>query len=209
MATRLRDGLRTERAALVMLASIGQRGDAQRCREVGIDAFLTKPASPRELRELLTRLLMPLDSTLEARPLLTRHMLVEYRQRLRILLVESGLLHQKLASTLLQEWGHETLIVNSGGLAIDQFRSETYDLVFLDLYLPDVDGIEVARAMRRLETPGARRTPIIGLSTLGLDSERERCLEFGLDEHIVKPLNPTILEELIQRFVRHGDEPLE
>jgi two-component system, sensor histidine kinase and response regulator len=209
LAARLRDGLSTERAALVMLASIGQRGDAQRCREVGIDAFLTKPASPRELRELLTRLLMPLDSPQQARPLLTRHMLVEYRQRLRILLVESGLLHQKLASTLLQEWGHETLIVNSGGLAIEQFRSEIYDLVFLDLYLPDADGIEVARAMRRLEDPGARRTPIIGLSTLGLDSERERCLEFGLDAHIVKPLNPTILETLIQRFVRHGDEPLE
>jgi two-component system, sensor histidine kinase and response regulator len=209
LAACLRDGLSTERAALVMLASIGQRGDAQRCREVGIDAFLTKPASPRELRELLTRLLMPLDSPQQARPLLTRHMLVEYRQRLRILLVESGLLHQKLASTLLQEWGHETLIVNSGGLAIEQFRSEIYDLVFLDLYLPDADGIEVARAMRRLEDPGARRTPIIGLSTLGLDSERERCLEFGLDAHIVKPLNPTILETLIQRFVRHGDEPLE
>jgi two-component system, sensor histidine kinase and response regulator len=209
LAACLRDGLSTERAALVMLASIGQRGDAQRCREVGIDAFLTKPASPRELRELLTRLLMPLDSPQQARPLLTRHMLVEYRQRLRILLVESGLLHQKLASTLLQEWGHETLIVNSGGLAIEQFRSEIYDLVFLDLYLPDADGIEVARAMRRLEDPDARRTPIIGMSTLGLDSERERCLEFGLDAHIVKPLNPTILETLIQRFVRHGDEPLE
>ena len=209
LAARLRDGLSTERAALVMLASIGQRGDAQRCREVGIDAFLTKPASPRELRELLTRLLVPLDSTRQARPLLTRHMLVEYRQRLRILLVESGLLHQKLASTLLQEWGHETLIVNSGGLAIEQFRSETYDLVFLDLYLPDVDGIEVARTMRRLEEPGARRTPIIGLSTLGLDSERKRCLAFGLDEHIVKPLNPAVLEDLIQRFVRHDDDPLE
>ncbi|WP_200158257.1 response regulator [Allochromatium vinosum] len=209
LAARLREERPTERSALLMLASIGQRGDAQRCREVGIDAFLTKPASPRELRELLTRLLMPLDASRQARPLLTRHTLVEYRQRLRILLVESGLLHQKLASTLLQEWGHETLIVNSGGLAIEQFRSEAYDLVFLDLYLPDVDGIEVARAMRRLEEPGARRTPIIGLSTLGLDSERERCLEFGLDAHIVKPLNPTILEELIQRFVRHGDDPLE
>jgi two-component system, sensor histidine kinase and response regulator len=208
LAARLRDELAIERAALVMLASIGQRGDAQRCRETGIDAFLTKPASPRELRELLTRLLMSEDSP-QTRPLLTRHMLVEYRQRLRILLVESGLLHQKLASTLLQEWGHETLIVNSGGLAVEQFRSETYDLVFLDLYLPDVDGIEVARAMRRLEVPGARRTPIIGLSTLDLDSERERCLEFGLDEHIVKPLNPAILEDLIQRFVQHGNEPPE
>lgn len=208
LATRLHDEFSTDRGSLVMLASIGQRGDAQRCREVGIDAFLTKPASPRELRELLTRLLVPVDSTHQERQLLTRHMLAEYRQRLRILLVESGLLHQKLASTLLQEWGHETLIVNSGGLAIEQFRSETYDLVFLDLYLPDVDGIEVARAMRRLEVPGARRTPIIGLSTLGLDSERERCLEFGLDEHIVKPLNPAVLEDLIQRFIRNGDEPL-
>lgn len=208
LAARLRDELAIERAALVMLASSGRRGDAQRCREAGIDAFLTKPASPRELRELLTRLLMP-EEPPQPRPLLTRHILVEYRQRLRILLVESGLLHQKLASTLLQEWGHETLIVNSGGLAVEQFRSETYDMVFLDLYLPDVDGIEVARAMRRLEDPGARRTPIVGMSTLGLESERERCLEFGLDEHIVKPLNPAVLEDLIQRFVRHGDEPRE
>ncbi|BCU08263.1 response regulator [Allochromatium tepidum] len=208
LATRLRDELAVEQAALVMLASIGQRGDARRCREAGIDAFLTKPASPRELRELLTRLLMS-DESPQPRPLLTRHMLVEYRRRLRILLVESGLLHQKLASTLLQEWGHETLIVNSGGLALEQFRSETYDLVFLDLYLPDVDGIEVARAMRRLEDSGARRTPIVGMSSLDLESERERCLEFGLDEHIVKPLNPALLEDLIRRFVRHGDEPLE
>ncbi|MTW21635.1 response regulator [Allochromatium palmeri] len=205
LAARLRESVTIERRALLMLASIGQRGDAQRCRAVGIDAFLTKPASPRELRELLTRLLAPGDSPQE-HALLTRHRLIEDRQRLRILLVESGLLHQKLASTLLQEWGHETLIVNSGGLAVEQFRSETYDLVFLDLYLPDVDGIEVARAMRRLEEPGAYRTPIIGMSTLGLDSERARCLESGLDEYITKPLNPVVLEALIQRLVKRGDE---
>lgn len=203
LAAQLRAGPALDHAVLVMLASVGQRGDAQRCREVGIDAFLTKPASPRELRELLTRLLTPEDLNRE-RLLLTRHRLVEYRQRLRILLVESGLLHQKLANTLLQEWGHETLTVNSGGLAVEQFRSETYDLVFLDLYLPDVDGIEVARAMRGLEDPEQRHTPIIGMSTLPLDSAR--CLESGLDAHIVKPLNPVVLEDLLQRFACHLDE---
>jgi len=208
LAVRLRDELAIKQAALVMLASIGQRGDAKRCREIGIDAFLTKPALPRELRELLTHLLSPREPG-QPRPLLTRHMLVEYRQRLRILLVESGLLHQKLASTLLQEWGHETLIVNSGELAIAQFRSAAYDLVLLDLYTPDLDGIEVARAMRSLEDPGTRRTPIIGMGTLDLESERAHCLECGLDGYIVKPLNPTVLEDLIRRFVRHGDSTLE
>jgi len=87
--------------------------------------------------------------------------------------------------------------------------SAAYDLVLLDLYTPDLDGIEVARAMRSLEDPGTRRTPIIGMGTLDLESERAHCLECGLDGYIVKPLNPTVLEDLIRRFVRHGDSTLE
>lgn len=204
LAAQLRAGVARQSGALVMLASLGQRGDAQRCRSVGIDAFLTKPASPRELRELLTRLLTPREIVSDERPLLTRHMLVEYRQRLRVLLVESSPLHQKLASALLQEWGHETHLATTSEQAIAQFQAEPYDLVLLDLALTDADGLEVAHAMRRLEAPTRPRTPIIGLNTLDLDSERPRYLEHGLDDYIVKPLNPTVLEDLILRFVHGG-----
>ncbi|WP_200372734.1 response regulator [Thiocystis violacea] len=200
LARRLSEEGLAEHGRLIMISSSGHRGDAQRCRDLGIDAFLTKPATPLELRETLTSILNASERR-DPGPLLTRHDLIEHRRRLRILLVEDNEVNQKLAGALLREWNHEVVIASDGRMAIEHFRPSTYDLVFMDLYMPIMDGIETARAIRRIEQ-GLSRTPIIAMTAHSLESDRERCLEADMDEHIAKPLQPRILEDLVQRFTQ-------
>ncbi|NEX20315.1 response regulator [Thiorhodococcus mannitoliphagus] len=198
LASLLKDAGLISQSHMILISAAGKRGDALRCREVGIGAFLTKPVTPLELRETLTHFLSANDSASDA-PLLTRHHLVEHRQRLRILLVDDNPVAQKLAGSLLKEWGHEVTIATDGQKAVELYRSQCFHLVFLDLYMPGMDGIETARALRELERNG-ERTPIIGMTARTLESDAERCLEAGMDEHITKPLNPNILEEIVLHF---------
>ncbi len=190
-------GLR-EQGRMIIISASGQRGDAQRCRDIGIDAFLTTPATPLELRETLTRILNHSEGSGDG-PLLTRHHLIEHRPHLRILLVEDNEVSLKLASALLTERGHAVELASHGAAAVERVKSEAYDLIFMDLYMPVMDGIEATRIIRQNEQ-GARHTPIIAMTAHTLESDRERCLEAGMDAHIAKPLQPRILEELVERF---------
>ena len=207
LAKRLVEEGLAKQGRLIMLASAGQRGDAQRCRELGIHAFLTKPVTPLELRETLGRVLSGSEST-ATQALLTRHDLIEHRPRLRVLLVENNPVSQKLARTLMSEWGHEVVVADNGCVALERFQPATYDLVFMDLHMPVMDGLKTTRAIRKLEAAG-QRTPIIGMAARILESDREQCLAAGMDEHIGKPLQPQVLAELTRKFTanraRHDD----
>ncbi|MBK1723584.1 hybrid sensor histidine kinase/response regulator [Thiocystis violacea] len=199
-AQSLKDAGLAEHSHMIMVSSVGRRGDAQRCRELGISAFLTKPVTPLELRETLTHVLNAPEPKASA-PLLTRHHLIEHRQRLRILLVDDNKVSQKLAGSLLREWGHEVSIASDGRAAVDLFRAQRFHLIFMDLYMPGMDGIAATRAIRELEQATAR-TPIIAMMVNALESDAERCRDAGMDEHITKPLQPAVLEEIVLRFAR-------
>lgn len=188
----------TERSHVILVSAAGKRGDARRCREAGIGAFLTKPATPLELRETLTRFLSAGAPDCDP-PLVTRHHLAEHRQRLRILLVDDNPIAQKLAASLLNQWGHDVIIATDGRTAVERYRSERFHLVFLDLCMPGMDGLETARALREIER-GGNRTPIIGMRVHAIEADTARCREAGMDEHITKPLNPDVLEEVVLRY---------
>lgn len=190
---------------MIMISSGGKRGDAKRCRELGIGAFLTQPPTLLELRETLTHF-FGTDAHAEESPLLTRHHLLEHRQRLRILLVEDNPIAQKLASSLLREWGHDVSIVNDGQMAVELYRTEPFHLIFMDLSMPGMDGIAASRAIRAMEKQSVR-TPIIGMTAHALESDAERCLEAGMDEHLVKPLTPSVLEDVVLRLAKR--QPLD
>jgi two-component system, sensor histidine kinase and response regulator len=198
LARRLQDEGLAEPGRILILSSAGQPGDAQRCRDIGIAAFLTKPATPLELRESLSRILGT-DTSDATAPLLTRHHLKEQR-RLRILLVEDNAINQKLAGSLLGKLGHEVTIADNGRTALDLFAPMAFDLIFMDMQMPVMDGISATQAIREKEQ-GICHTPIIAMTANAMDSDRTRCLTAGMDEHLAKPLRPAVLETMIARFV--------
>ena len=191
------------RGRAIMLSSGGRRGDAARCRELGIAGFLTKPATPAELRDVITRVLVGHRTPTLAAPLVTRHTLAEQPRALRILLVEDNVVNQQVAEGMLTQLGHEVTIAGDGEEALDRTATETFDLVFMDMQMPRLDGLEATRRIRERERVlGARRLPIVAMTANALEAERDACLTAGMDEHLAKPIRRAALEPILAQFAR-------
>ncbi|HEX9869776.1 MAG TPA: response regulator [Candidatus Tectomicrobia bacterium] len=133
---------------IMMLTAAGSQGDGARCRALGVSAYLTKPVSDVDLLDAVLRVLgMRKDTT--ARPsLITRHALRETRQRLRILVVDDNTIHQCLAVLLVEKQGHSAAAAGTGREALATLAREPFDLVLMDVQMPDIDGFEATRAIR-------------------------------------------------------------
>ena len=194
----------TGQTQLVMLSSGGGKGDSQRCRELGIGGYLTKPATPVELRETLTRILATRGADLETPPgenkaFVTRHSLKEQQRQLNILLVEDNPVNQKLATLVLEKMGHQITLAHNGQQAVDIFPSAEWDIVLMDMQMPVMGGVEATRIIRSNE-PAGKRTPIIAMTANAMASDREECLAAGMDEHLPKPVNFKALKSVLDHF---------
>ncbi|MGO9274210.1 MAG: response regulator [Terriglobia bacterium] len=179
-------------ASIMMLTSAGQRGDAARCREVGLEGYLTKPVGQVELRDAILRVTG--SKRREAKPaLVTRHSLRE-EKRLRILLAEDNAVNQKLAARLLEKQGHHVTIAGNGREALEQLEKQGFDLVLMDIQMPEMDGFEATAAIREREKRTARHVPVIAMTAHAMQGDRERCLAAGMDGYVSKPIK---LQELI------------
>ncbi|MEO8139329.1 MAG: response regulator [Gemmatimonadota bacterium] len=172
---------------LLMLTSAGQRGDIQRCREVGIDGYLTKPASRTDLLEV-TAALVGAAGQAPGAGIITRHTIAESRRRLRILLAEDNLVNQEIAATLLRKRGHWVDIVGNGREAVEAIGRQTYDVVLMDIQMPELDGFAATQAIR--DGASQPEIPIIALTAHALTGERERCLSHGMTGYLSKPFRP-------------------
>jgi two-component system sensor histidine kinase/response regulator len=182
-------------AAIMMLTSGGQRGDAERCRQVGISAYLTKPVRQRELREAILRVL-GLKQQASAPPhLVTRHTLEKTLQRLQILLAEDNLINRELAMRILTKRGHEVSVVPNGRMALEALDNRTFDVVLMDVQMPEMDGLEATVTIRRKEKSTGAHIPIIAMTAHAMKGDRERCLAAGMDAYISKPVHA---DELLQ-----------
>jgi two-component system sensor histidine kinase/response regulator len=183
--------------AIVMLTSIGQKGDAAHCRQLGISAYLLKPARQNELLETLCRVLRKSSGT-ESSALITRHTLREERGRLQILLAEDNLVNQTLAVRLLQKRGYVVTVAGDGRAALAALEKRSYDLVLMDVQMPEMDGFEATAAIRKNEAGGARRTPILAMTAHALKGDQERCLAAGMDGYVSKPIRSADLFAAIE-----------
>ena len=182
--------------SLVMLSSAGLKGDAQRSRDVGISGYVSKPISRDELLQVLARVLK-LDAQGSQTPV-TRHSAMDAQTGIRVLLVEDHVINQKLAVALLERWGHQVTVADNGQLALDAMQRQTFDVVLMDMMMPVMDGLEATRHIRALET--GSRIPIIAMTANALESDRERCLQAGMDDYISKPVKAQELQAMLQRF---------
>jgi CheY-like chemotaxis protein len=186
---------------IMMLTSVGRRGDVARCRKLGIAAYLTKPLKPSDLLDALAMVLHAAEQGESPAPLVTRHSLREARRRLRILLAEDNAINQKLAVRLLEKQGHEVVVAQNGREAVEIWQREEVDLILMDVQMPEMDGLEATRWIRERERETGKHTPIIAMTAHAMKGDRERCLEAGMDGYLSKPIRPRELEETIQAMV--------
>jgi two-component system, sensor histidine kinase and response regulator len=196
LAEQIKQNSRFAGTAVIMLTSAGKRGDAARCRELGIAAYLTKPIGQAELLEAV-RHVLGIKPGAGAFPLATRHSLREARQssRRRILLAEDNIINQKLASRLLEKRGHAVVVAGDGYQALAALDKERFDLVFMDVQMPGMDGFEVTKALREKERTTGNHLRVVAMTAHAMKGDRERCLEAGMDDYIAKPIHAN---ELIQ-----------
>jgi PAS domain S-box-containing protein len=190
--------------ALLMLSSAGIKGDARRSRDVGFAAYLTKPFTREELLSVLRRVRqVPMAANA---PLVTRHLVADQRNSLDVLLVEDQVVNQMLATALLRRWGHRVTLAENGALALERLQAKRFDVVLMDMMMPVMDGLEATRRWRALES--APRTPIIAMTANAMQSDRDRCIEAGMDDYISKPFEPAALRQMLQRDVPGADAAL-
>jgi two-component system sensor histidine kinase/response regulator len=142
----------------------------------------------------------------EPLPLVTRHSLRDARKHLRVLLAEDNIVNQRLAVRLLEKRGHGVVVAGTGAEAIELLESKgPFDLVIMDVQMPDMGGLEATRAIRDAESQGQGHIPIIGVTAHALQGDRERCLEAGMDDYISKPFRASELFEAVENISGKSD----
>jgi len=185
LATTIRADRALKETRLLILTSAGQRGDGERCRQLGIQAYLTKPIARADLVEAVGTVLAGTASAPGGADLVTRHSIAESRHALRILLAEDNPVNQQVATAMLLKRGHQVDVVGNGREAVEAVAKESYDLVLMDIQMPEMDGFEATEKIRAL--PQGRTLPIIALTAHALSGERERCLARGMTGYLAKP----------------------
>jgi CheY-like chemotaxis protein len=190
--------------AIMMLTSGGFRGDAARCRELGVAAYLTKPVGRSELHAALLRVIdQQAQRPNDASPaLITRHSLREAgdTRALRILLAEDDRVNQHLAVRLLEKLGHQVELAANGAEVLSALEKDPFDLVLMDVQMPGVDGFEATAAIRKREKSTGTHQPIIAMTAHALSGDQERCLKAGMDRYVSKPIRHEELIEAIDQL---------
>jgi CheY-like chemotaxis protein len=199
LAERIGNSEALRNTLLMMLTSGAQRGDGQRCRELGIDAYLTKPVSRSDFLEALIVVLQEAkgDDRHSGR-LITRHLIEETRKHRKVLLVEDNVINQQVAQTMLHKRGHQVDVVGTGAEAVEALREATYDVVLMDIQMPEMDGFEATRRIRR--NPKLRNLPIIALTAHAMAGDAQRCLDAGMTGYVSKPFRPHELFAAVEEW---------
>ena len=195
LVTAVRGEKKIARTRLLMLTSAGQRGDGERCRELGIRAYLTKPLARADLLEALGTVLGAPDDGAGSE-VITRHTIAESRKSLRVLLAEDNPVNQQVAVAMLVKRGHEVHVSSNGREAVDAVTERDYDVVLMDIQMPEMDGFEATHVIREL--PKGKDLPIIGLTAHALSGERDRCLSHGMTDYLAKPFKAHELFALVE-----------
>jgi CheY-like chemotaxis protein len=198
-------------AVVLMLTSGDYQGDLQRCKEIGVAAYLTKPVRQAELQIAITKALQSRrfrpaaapapPSPVPERPAATTASGVP-ASGWHILVVEDNPTNQKLALAILAKESYQAVVADSGQRALEVFRERghEFDLILMDVQMPGMDGLETTGAIREIEG-GSRRIPIVAVTARAMQGDRDRCLAAGMDDYLAKPIHPAELLALLRRYL--------
>jgi two-component system sensor histidine kinase/response regulator len=182
-----------------MLTSADQMGDAARCRLLGVDAYLVKPVRQSALRDAIATIVHGVSKPRSVKQ--PRAWEVARTPR-RILLAEDNVVNQRVATGILQKAGHTVEVANNGLEALRALETGEFDIILMDMQMPEMSGPQAMAAIRESESVSGRHMPIIALTAHAMKGDREKCLAAGADEYIPKPLAPKELLELVDTLVR-------
>jgi CheY-like chemotaxis protein len=190
-------------ATIMMLTSAGHWGDAERCRRLGVCAYLLKPIRQSELREAIARVLGARQHG-GAIPLVTRFSLHDARDEsevLRVLVAEDNPVNQRLATRLLEKRGHRVAVAANGLQAVTALESQSFDLILMDVQMPELDGIEATKLIRQREQITRKHQPIIALTAHAMKGDEQKCLQAGMDGYLAKPIRPQELDDVLNKYL--------
>jgi signal transduction histidine kinase/DNA-binding response OmpR family regulator len=187
LAEQIKQNPKLAGATIMMLTSVGQRGDAARCRELGILVYLVKPIRQSDLLEAILAALGKAPEK-ERATVITRHTLRENRRKLQILLAEDNPVNQQLAVRVLEKRGHIVTVAANGAEALALLEGSRFDLVLMDVQMPTMNGFQATAAIRKQEETAGKHLPIIAMTAHAMEGDRERCLAAGMDAYVAKPI---------------------
>ncbi|MFZ6849883.1 response regulator [Undibacterium sp. RuRC25W] len=192
---------------VIVLSSAGSPDDARKCREMGIQEYVTKPVSQQEL-------LNSVGMAMNGKPIRhhVRHrvteMLPSLHTPLKILVVEDNIVNQKLVISLLNKWNHSATVAATGLIALKKYQQEQFDVILMDMQMPEMGGIEATERIREVEAaaPGKPHIPIIAMTANAMPGDWERCLEVGMDHYLSKPIKAGQLQSLLSEYQKELPE---
>jgi CheY-like chemotaxis protein len=195
---------RLNHTRLILLTSSGQRGGHAEFALIGFAAYLLKPVSQRDLIDSMTLALAASaeDWHLQTQPIVTNQELQQLRggEQRRVLLAEDNLVNQKVACRLLEKLGYRVDVAPDGAATVAAWQRGQYSLILMDCQMPGLDGFEATAEIRRREA-GGKRIPIVALTADAMRDVQQKCLDAGMDDYLVKPIDRALLDACLRRFL--------
>src|ERR1035441_2497808 len=186
-----------------MLSSAASTGDVAHCHAVGVDRHVLKPVKGPDLLGAILQMIAEKEAQDGARrsaPVGASSAKTPPARSLRVLLAEDQLVNQRVAQRMLEKLGHEVTLANNGKEAVAQWKPGLFDLILMDIQMPEMDGFEATAAIRAQ----AGDTPIIALTAHAMEGDRERCLRHGMDGYLQKPIQSKDLATMLARYSEGG-----
>jgi signal transduction histidine kinase/DNA-binding response OmpR family regulator len=195
---------------LLMLSSMGVRGDARKYEEIGFSGYLIKPVKQSDIYDSL-RALLARKSDQKSAPLITRHTLREKRRsHIRVLLVEDNETNREVAMGIIDKLGFSIAMAINGAEAVKALQSDNFDIVLMDCQMPEMDGYQASRIIRNPSSGVINPDiPIIAMTANAMKGDREKCIEAGMNDYIAKPVDPEVLARMIEHFIGPPEEGME
>ncbi|MEI6205207.1 MAG: response regulator [Desulfuromonadales bacterium] len=193
-----------QQVRIIIMPSCGKRGDAQRCRELGIEGYLTKPVIQEELHDALVAVLQGVS--IQSHIPVTRHSVIEERSRCSVLIVDDVEINREMVRVTLEKQGHRVSMACDGSEAVEACRTATFDIIFMDMQMPVMDGYEATTKIKLMHGQRKILTPIVAMTAYALQSDRDKCLAAGADDYLPKPAKPVEIIAMLNKLVVRQQE---
>ncbi|MCX5703591.1 MAG: response regulator, partial [Candidatus Omnitrophica bacterium] len=208
LATDIRHDKKYDNIPIVLLTSVAERGEAKKSEQMGINAYLTKPIKRDLLFKVLSHVVkIDLSKDAEHKEFVTQYSVREIiKKDVRILLVDDSTINRQITSRHLRLGGYTVDEAEDGIFALKAFGKSKYDIVLLDVQMPQMDGYDTVRAIRELEKKENKaHTTVVAMTALAMKDDSRKCIEAGMDDYIAKPMHKEDLLRLVEKWIPQGD----